>query len=90
MRVNIYMEMYMQCAQRMLLLSALFLASASWFQAQSPAGTEVAIEKHASNGGEQPGTWIGMLDVSGTRLRIVLAMRSSSGGTRLLLGSGVN
>jgi len=89
MHVNTYMEMFMQCAQRMLLLGALFLAWASWFHAQSPAGAEVA-EKHASIGGEQPGTWVGMLDVNGARLRLVLAMRSSSGSTKLFLGSGVN
>jgi len=79
----------MQFAQRMLLLAALFLASASWFHAQSHAGAELA-EKGASIGGEQPGTWVGMLDVNGARLRLVLAMRSSSGSTKLFLGSGVN
>jgi len=78
----------MQFAQRMLLLAALFLASASWFQAQE-AGTAVA-EKSASIRREPEGTWVGMLDVNGARLRFVLAIRSPSGGTKLLLSSGVN
>jgi hypothetical protein len=79
----------MHFAQRILLLAALFLASASWFHAQSPGegGTE---NRHASIGREPEGTWVAMLDLNGTRLRFVLSMRNVSGSTRLLLRSGVN
>lgn len=81
----------MQFAQRTLLLTALFLASASWFQAQSPADAGIEVpEKNASIGRELEGTWVGTLVVNGTRLRFVLAMRTQSGSTKLLPGSDVN
>jgi hypothetical protein len=79
----------MQFTQRMLLLAALYLASASWFHAQSP-GEEETEQKHASIGRGPEGTWVAMLDLNGTRLRFVLTMRNASGGVKLLLGSSVN